>query len=161
MFVLCCNTKARTTVNWQSVHCVAEGSWPVSLTLKGPLGIKQRELPVIVTASVIARLLPRIFKPWPLYPILFKALCFCGFSAGQGENTLPPGGSKILGSVGLCTPNKCCMHQCACQDFRVCVCVCLECCSATGFCNDSNRQSLGHQERSMSLWAAAHWRAQV
>lgn len=44
-------------------------------TLKGPFGIKQRNLPVIVTASVIARPLPRIFKPSPLYLILFKALC--------------------------------------------------------------------------------------
>lgn len=113
MFVLCCITKARMMVNWQSVHCVSVGSWPVSLALKGPFGIKQRKLPVIVTASVIARLLPHIFKPSPLYPILFRALCLCGFPAGRVENRLLTVGIESFGS------NECCMYA------WVCICLCV------------------------------------
>lgn len=75
MFVLCCITKARMMVNWQSVHCVSVGSWPLSLNLKGPFGITRCKLPVILTASVVARLLPHIFEPSPLYSIIFRALC--------------------------------------------------------------------------------------
>lgn len=43
--------------------------------------------------------------------------------------------------------------------WSVCVCVCVWCAAVQGvFCNDGNRQSLGHQERAGSLRAAAHRR---
>lgn len=109
MFVLCCLTKGRMMVNWQSAHCVSVGSWPVSLALKGPFGIKQHKLPVIVNASVIPRLLPHIFKPSPLYPIPFRALCYSCFPAGWEENRFLTREPESSGPAGLCTPNECCM----------------------------------------------------
>lgn len=101
MFVLCCLTKGRMMVNWQSAHCVSVGSWLVSLTLKGPFGFKQHKLPVIVNASVIARVLPHIFKPSPLYTILFRALCYSCFPAGSEENRFLTRETERFGPAGL------------------------------------------------------------
>lgn len=94
MFVLCSVTKARMIVNWQSVHCVSVGNWPLCLNLTKPFGIKQCKLPVIVRALVITRLLPHIFKPSPLNPFLCTALCFCGFPVGRKENRPLTGGTE-------------------------------------------------------------------
>lgn len=84
-----------------------------------------------------------------------------------------------MGPVGLCTPNKCCIYcMCICvrvsrvileeeycvhhADICVHVCVCVLSAAVQGvFYNDGNRQSRGHQERSMSQRAAAHWRPQL
>lgn len=73
----------------------------MSLTLKGPFGFKQHKLPVIVNASVIARVLPHIFKPSPLYTILFRALCYSCFPAGSEENRFLTRETEHFGPAGL------------------------------------------------------------
>lgn len=92
----------------------------MSFALKGPFGIKQCKLSVIVTASLITGLLPHIFKPSPLYPFLFRALCFPGFPAGQEGNRLPTGGTESLGDPWGCAP----LMNAACAFVRV-YCICL------------------------------------
>lgn len=120
---------------------------------------------VIVSASVIAGPLPCYFQNHHLYilfslgvaaflPLSNRVEERMDFLLGESEEPQGLGGWWGVGGGGARLP--------ASYSWSLDVCVCVWCAAVQGvFCNDGNRQSLGHQECGGSQRAAAHQRPRL